>query len=123
MPRGAKPGERRGGRAKGTPNKKTAEAMQAAQEAGRVLAEHLGDKCFAGDAHALAMALYKDTTQPIEIRLEAMKAALPYEKPRLAAVEHSGAIGTTQEDGVALLKRLSAEEAAKSAKPESETTH
>jgi hypothetical protein len=118
MARGSKPGERRGGRQKGTPNKKTVAAMQAAEEAGRVLAENLGDKCFPGDAHALAMALYKDTTQPIEIRLEALKAALPYEKPRLSAVEHSGSIGTTQEQGLSLLERLAAEEKAKAQKPE-----
>ena len=36
------------------------------------------------------MAVYKDTTLPLQIRLDAAKAAIAYEKPRLAAVEHSG---------------------------------
>ena len=33
------------------------------------------------------MSLYKDPLMPIETRIEAAKAALPYEKPRLAEVE------------------------------------
>jgi hypothetical protein len=30
---------------------------------------------------------YRDTAQPFETRLNAAKAALPFEKPRLAAVQ------------------------------------
>jgi hypothetical protein len=111
MPRGSKPGEHRGGRVKGTPNKKTVEAAKKAAEVGRVLAEHLGEHCFPGDAHALAMSLYKDTRNPPELRLEAAKAAMPYEKPRLSAVEHSGSIGTSHEER--LFERLKAEAAEK----------
>lgn len=103
-------GRKTGGRSKGTPNRKTAEAQAAAAEAGRVLAEHLGVNCFPGDAHALAMAIYKDMAQPIALRLEALKAALPYEKPRLSAVEHGGKIGLAHEDRLGLLERLAAEE-------------
>jgi hypothetical protein len=33
------------------------------------------------------MAVYKDPRQPIELRLDAAKTAIPYEKPRLAAIE------------------------------------
>jgi hypothetical protein len=33
------------------------------------------------------MAVYKDARQPIELRLDAARAAIGYEKPRLAAVE------------------------------------
>ena len=34
------------------------------------------------------MAVYKDLKQPIGLRMEAAKAALPYEKPRLASIEN-----------------------------------
>jgi hypothetical protein len=33
------------------------------------------------------MAVYKDPRQPIELRVTAAKAAIGYEKPRLAAIE------------------------------------
>src|SRR5690349_5551573 len=88
MPRGAKPGERRGGRAKGTPNKRTVGLQEAQQEAAQAIAEALGKDCFEGDAHALLMAVYKDKRLPIELRVDAAKSAVGYEKPRLQATEH-----------------------------------
>ena len=88
MARGAKPGERRGGRAKGTPNKRTAALEEATQRAAQVLAEELGEDAFPGDAHALLMAVYKDKRVDMPLRIEAAKAAAPYEKPRLNAVDH-----------------------------------
>jgi len=42
------------------------------------------------DAHALLMALYKDPRKEITIRLDAAKAAAPYEKPKLASTEIKG---------------------------------
>jgi hypothetical protein len=45
----------------------------------------LGSEVFHGDAHALLTTVYKDPKQPIGLRIEAAKAALPYEKPRLAS--------------------------------------
>jgi hypothetical protein len=48
----------------------------------------LGSEVFDGDAHALLMTVYKDLNQPIGLRTEAAKAALPYEKPRLASIEN-----------------------------------
>jgi hypothetical protein len=50
------------------------------------VAEVLGPEAFDGDAHALLMAVYTDTRLPIELRLDAAKAAVPYEKARLASV-------------------------------------
>ncbi len=52
----------------------------------------LGADGFAGDAHALLMMIYKDLTRPIDLRFHAAKAAIAYEKPRLAALDtpHSG---------------------------------
>lgn len=86
MPKGAKPGERRGGRSKGTPNKRTEKREQAMQEAAEKISAALGAP-FEGDAHALLMTLYKDTAQPLDIRLDAAKAAIGYEKPRLSSVD------------------------------------
>jgi hypothetical protein len=40
-----------------------------------------------GDAHALLIRVYKDPAQPLALRIDCAKAALPYEKPRLASVE------------------------------------
>ena len=42
---------------------------------------------FEGDAHALLMLCYKNPDLPITVRLDAAKAALPYEKPRLVPAE------------------------------------
>lgn len=42
---------------------------------------------FTGDSHALLMAIYKDPTNEMALRLDAAKAAIGYEKPRLSAVE------------------------------------
>lgn len=39
------------------------------------------------------MAIYKDAAQPIALRMDAAKAAIAYEKPRLAAID--GAIEGT----------------------------
>ncbi len=41
-------------------------------------------RAFAGTAHDLLVAIYSDTTQDLGIRLEAAKAAIGFEKPRLA---------------------------------------
>jgi hypothetical protein len=40
---------------------------------------------FKGDAHALLMAVYRDTSLPLPIHLDAAKAAVKFEKPVLAA--------------------------------------
>jgi hypothetical protein len=40
-----------------------------------------------GDAHALLIRVYKDPAQPLALRVDCAKAALPYEKRRLARVE------------------------------------
>ena len=47
----------------------------------------LGADAFQGDAHALLTAVYKDLSQPLGIRVEAAKAAIGYEKPRLSSVD------------------------------------
>ena len=89
MARGAAPGERRGGRVKGTPNKKTMALSNAVLEANRKIGELLPAE-FKGDAHALLMYIYKDEAAPLDKRLAAASAAIGYEKHKLAAVQVSG---------------------------------
>jgi hypothetical protein len=81
-------GIKTGGRQKGTKNRKTV----LLEEKGRkTLAKVLGADAFEGDAHSLLIAIYKDGSMPIGLRLDAAKAA---EKPALAAVEHSNKLDT-----------------------------
>jgi hypothetical protein len=82
-----KGGPKTGGRKRGTPNKRTVERERAVAAAARKITAALGADAFPGDAHALLMAVYKDPQQPAELRIEAARAAIGYEKPRLAAVE------------------------------------
>jgi hypothetical protein len=86
-------GERRGGRQRGVPNKQTVALAQAQAAASERVTQALGPAAFDGDAHALLCSIYRDTTQPMELRLHAAKAAVPFEKPRLAATELSGPKG------------------------------
>jgi hypothetical protein len=85
--RGSSPGERRGGRKCGTKNKRTLARERAQAETAVKITEALGADAFEGDAHAFLTAIYKDVAQPIGLRMDAAKAAIGYEKPRLAAVE------------------------------------
>lgn len=47
------------------------------------------DGAFEGDAHALLIAVYKNPEVPLNLRVDAAKAAVGYEKPRLNASEHN----------------------------------
>lgn len=79
-------GKRSGsGRPKGSPNKRAQAVLDAAQQTAKALAASIPD-AFTGDAHALLMAVYKDPAQPIELRVDAAKAAVRYEKPALSSV-------------------------------------
>jgi hypothetical protein len=49
------------------------------QAAGSHALTALMNAAFAGDAHDLLMAFYKDTSHRIELRLDAAKAAIGYE--------------------------------------------
>ena len=107
MPRG---GHRLGaGRPKGSRSARTLDRERSIKEAAIVLEGILPD-AFKGDAHAFLMAVYKDTRNPLKDRLAAATAAIGYEKPRLAAVEHSGEMTLTHEQALAELEKL--EEAA-----------
>ena len=86
-------GTRIGGRQKGTRNKRTDERLAAVDEAAARLLDAIPD-AFAGDAHMLLMAVYKDPDKDWALRVDAAKAAVRYEKPALSSIEakHSGAI-------------------------------
>jgi hypothetical protein len=83
-------GRKTGGRKPGGKNKRTLELEAKARAAADQISEALGNAAFDGDAHALLMTVYKDETQPIELRLDAAKAALRFEKPALASVDQKG---------------------------------
>src|SRR5687767_12380036 len=89
MARGSKPGEHRGGRKPGTPNKRSDELQAAIQQTAAKLREVL-PAAFEGDAHALLMAVYKDPDHDWPIRVDAAKAAIRYEKPALSSVDSTG---------------------------------
>ena len=82
MPHGGRrPGA---GRPKGSVDRRTAAVAKAAEDA----AAHLNaaPSAFKGDEHALLMAVYKDTSLELPLRVDAAKAALRYEKPALSSV-------------------------------------
>ncbi len=72
------------GRPPGVQNKITVERMAKVEAAAQAIAEALPE-AFAGDAHALLMSVYKDPSQEMSVRLDAAKAAIGFEKPRLGS--------------------------------------
>jgi hypothetical protein len=99
---GARTGKPRG-RPVGAKNQKTVLREAKMQEAAQMISEAI-DGAFEGDSHALLMTVYKDPRQPWNIRVDAAKAALAYEKPRLAAIELSGTFGLNHEDALSELE-------------------
>lgn len=105
-------GRKTGGRAKGTPNRRSLVRRQALSTAAGQLRTQLDAEAaepehsppapsetarwFRGDAHALLRLIYTDATQPIELRVDAAKSAIRFERPALVAshVQHSNAPST-----------------------------
>jgi hypothetical protein len=85
-----------GGSRKGSPNRKTTARARAAARA-TALADALGSHAFAGDALGLLQLVYRDGRQPVELRLDAARAAAPYERPRLSAITTNVETGLTLE--------------------------
>lgn len=83
-----------GGRQKGTPNRRTEERRARLEETRKAIEQAL-PAAFHGDGHALLMAVYKNEDLPIELRLDAAKAAIAYEKPKLAVVELKAEVDAT----------------------------
>lgn len=99
---GKKTGNPRG-RPKGSKSQFTKEREQKVQETAKAL-EGLLPEAFTGDAHAYLMAVYKNTSNSIKDRLAAATAAIGYEKPKLAAIEHSGEMTVNHEQALADLE-------------------
>ena len=75
MPKGSLPGERRGGRQKGTPNRATAAQAAAIAASGLTPLDYM-------------LSVLRDETAPRSERMEAAAKAAPYVHPRLAAIEY-----------------------------------
>lgn len=93
---GIKTGNPRG-RPKGASNKVTIARRAEIAKVAQQIEESLPDGAFTGDAHALLMTVYKNVAYPIDVRLDAAKAAVSYEKPRLQAVEMKAQIDASIE--------------------------
>jgi hypothetical protein len=88
----ARGGQREGaGRPKGARDKLDREAAEIAATEGIMPKDFL-------------LGIVRDDTQPLDVRIEAAKAAAPYYHARLAAIEHSGEITTRHEDALDALR-------------------
>jgi hypothetical protein len=74
------------GRPKGAKNKRTADRETAMKEMAAQIGKAVGG-AFEGDALAYLMSVYKDPSKPENLRIDAAKAAIRYERPALAPVE------------------------------------
>lgn len=79
-------GRKTGGRQKGTKNKRT----EALEEAARRAIAGLPDGF---TSLQLFQAVYRDDSMDVDTRMSAAEKALPYEHPRLSAVQHTGKNG------------------------------
>lgn len=74
------------GRPPGAKNRHTEERERAMAAAAEVL-DSVIDDAFKGDAHALLMAVYKNPLNELNLRIDAAKAAIRYEKPAMSSVD------------------------------------
>jgi hypothetical protein len=79
-------GKKTGGRQKGAKNKRTLALETAMKEAALGLPTGT-------TALSLHQSVYRNETLGLDLRLQAAAQAMPYESPRLAAVQHTGANG------------------------------
>lgn len=84
---GSKPGERRGGRQKGTPNAKNAERIAQAEASGLMPLEFM-------------LSMLRDVNQSDDNRMWAAEKAAPYVHAKLSAVEMSGSLTVNHEDAL-----------------------
>ena len=82
---GPRPGA---GRKRGSTGEKTIARATRVKEVAKAIEQTIAG-AFVGDSHDFLMTIYKDPNQPLPLRLDAAKAAIGYEKPKLAAIEHS----------------------------------
>src|SRR5262245_46204770 len=96
MPRGSKPGERRGGRQKGTPNKATAEvkvlaqkyAPAAIEELGRLSTEAESESARVAAANSLLDRAYGKPVQPVAANIAVMRKASELSDAELEQIIH-----------------------------------
>jgi hypothetical protein len=79
--RGSRPGERRGGRKPGTPNKATAAKAAAIAASGLTPLDYM-------------LGVLRDETAEPVARMDAAARAAPYVHPKLASIEHGGKDGS-----------------------------
>jgi hypothetical protein len=79
--RGSKPGEHRGGRTKGTPNRATAAKAAEIAASGQTPLDYM-------------IQVMRDPTVDAGRRDEMARAAAPYVHPKLAATEHKANLGS-----------------------------
>src|SRR5689334_9428245 len=103
MARGSKPGERRGGRQAGTPNKLTQEISERLAAKGVDPIEGLAD--IATEAMTEAKAMEPGTAEKrdwLKLAQAANSELAQYVAPKRKAVEHSGSIATHEQSLEAL---------------------
>lgn len=76
------------GRPKGAQNRRTVELQDAMADAARKISEAMGLDAEV-DAHALLTAVYRNPGLPIDLRVDAAKASIKFEKPALSSVEQT----------------------------------
>ena len=82
-------GKKTGGRKKDTPNSKTA-AQRTARRGALERAElAMADRLEDLDAHGFLRLIYRDRSQPLEVRIDCAKAAVRYEAPALSQTDLS----------------------------------
>ena len=93
MPKGKRggsyPGERRGGRKRGTPNKRSVAQLEAAVAGGLMPLEQL-------------LKVMRDPSAPLERRMYCAIAAAPYCHAKLKAIVHAGQEGRPIEQKIVL---------------------
>jgi len=86
---GSYPGERRGGRKRGTPNKRSVAQVETAAAGGLTPLEQL-------------LKVMRDPSAPLERRMYCAIAAAPYCHAKLKAIEHTGLEGGPIEQNIVL---------------------
>lgn len=74
------------GRPKGSKSRRTIEAEAEMRRMAEAVADSIPN-AFRGDALALLVSVYKDTRLSLEMRIDAAKSAIRFERPMLASTE------------------------------------
>ena len=77
-------GRKTGGRRAGVPNKRTAKRRDVLAQVVQEVVQHTPGR-FRGDAHQFLRLVYTDPSIPLDVRLDAAKSAIRFEKPALSA--------------------------------------